>query len=182
MILPMVLQYLTPDFVSFFGLGAVSAAVMVSFLPHIYYIFDGFKIVLSINWLARIFDIHLATVIGRFISIISGFNVCAKRLSLDIPSKCLRNGNHLGDANWHLCCGYISNSNGSNNSVHLWTLVSISFFSLYTSNHERNIYINQIRSKIAHQFVHSVKVDVLRFGVLHTIPTAFNGGSFQTSL
>lgn len=30
MILPMVLQYLTPDFVSFFGLGAVSAAVMSS--------------------------------------------------------------------------------------------------------------------------------------------------------
>lgn len=30
MILPMVLQYLTPDFVSFFGLGAVSAAVMVN--------------------------------------------------------------------------------------------------------------------------------------------------------
>lgn len=29
MILPMVLQYLTPNFVSFFGLGAVSAAVMV---------------------------------------------------------------------------------------------------------------------------------------------------------
>lgn len=30
MILPLVLQYLTPDFVSFFGLGAVSAAVMSS--------------------------------------------------------------------------------------------------------------------------------------------------------
>lgn len=30
MILPMVLQFLTPNFVSFFGLGAVSAAVMVS--------------------------------------------------------------------------------------------------------------------------------------------------------
>ena len=30
MILPMVLQYLTPAFVSFFGLGAVSAAVMSS--------------------------------------------------------------------------------------------------------------------------------------------------------
>jgi Na+/proline symporter len=30
MILPMVLQYLTPSFVSFFGLGAVSAAVMSS--------------------------------------------------------------------------------------------------------------------------------------------------------
>lgn len=30
MILPMVLQYLTPEFVSFFGLGAVSAAVMSS--------------------------------------------------------------------------------------------------------------------------------------------------------
>lgn len=30
MILPMVLQYLTPDFVSFLGLGAVSAAVMSS--------------------------------------------------------------------------------------------------------------------------------------------------------
>lgn len=30
MILPMVLQHLTPDFVSFFGLGAVSAAVMSS--------------------------------------------------------------------------------------------------------------------------------------------------------
>ncbi|KAL1139531.1 hypothetical protein AAG570_006514 [Ranatra chinensis] len=30
MILPMVLQYLTPDFISFFGLGAVSAAVMSS--------------------------------------------------------------------------------------------------------------------------------------------------------
>lgn len=30
MILPLVLQHLTPDFVSFFGLGAVSAAVMSS--------------------------------------------------------------------------------------------------------------------------------------------------------
>lgn len=30
MILPMVLQYLTPSWVSFFGLGAVSAAVMSS--------------------------------------------------------------------------------------------------------------------------------------------------------
>ena len=30
MILPMVLKYLTPSFVSFFGLGAVSAAVMSS--------------------------------------------------------------------------------------------------------------------------------------------------------
>ena len=30
MILPMVLQYLTPSFISFFGLGAVSAAVMSS--------------------------------------------------------------------------------------------------------------------------------------------------------
>ncbi|CAB3226841.1 unnamed protein product [Arctia plantaginis] len=30
MILPLVLQYLTPDFISFFGLGAVSAAVMSS--------------------------------------------------------------------------------------------------------------------------------------------------------
>ena len=29
-ILPMVLQYLTPSFISFFGLGAVSAAVMSS--------------------------------------------------------------------------------------------------------------------------------------------------------
>jgi high affinity choline transporter 7 len=30
MILPMVLQYLTPTYISFFGLGAVSAAVMSS--------------------------------------------------------------------------------------------------------------------------------------------------------
>ena len=30
MILPMVLQYLTPSYISFFGLGAVSAAVMSS--------------------------------------------------------------------------------------------------------------------------------------------------------
>lgn len=30
MILPLVLQYLTPDYISFFGLGAVSAAVMSS--------------------------------------------------------------------------------------------------------------------------------------------------------
>lgn len=30
MVLPLVLQYLTPDFISFFGLGAVSAAVMSS--------------------------------------------------------------------------------------------------------------------------------------------------------
>ena len=80
MILPMVLQYLTPAFVSFFGLGAVSAAVMSSadssvlsassmfarnvwkliFRPSVS-VLDTFKIILNLNFCGSIFNLVQVT-------------------------------------------------------------------------------------------------------------------------
>lgn len=107
MILPMVLQYLTPDFVSFFGLGAVSAAVMSSadssvlsaasmFARNVYkLIFRQKASEMEIIWVMRVAIIVvgiLATIMALTIPSIYGL-WCVRRCIIHPPSahfaKCL---------------------------------------------------------------------------------------------
>ncbi|XP_055698018.1 high-affinity choline transporter 1 [Phlebotomus papatasi] len=84
MILPMVLQHLTPDFVSFFGLGAVSAAVMSSADSSVLSAASMFaRNVYRLIWRQRASEMEIIWVMRISICVVG---VLATVMALTIPS------------------------------------------------------------------------------------------------
>lgn len=144
-----------------------------------------------ILWIGRCFSGR--HVIRRFVCFVSGFDVCTQRLSPDIPSKCIRNGNYLGDENGYLCGWHFIDHHGINYSIHLRLVVRIIFNSIRFLYWIMHTYVDSMNSKLTQRlfgshiiliyiscvifvllhflFPFCSQVDVFRFGVLHFIPT-----------
>ena len=125
MILPMVLQYLTPSAVSFFGLGAVSAAVMSSadssvlsassmFARNVYKLI--FRPSVSSNSYKPNMTLHFRVLFPHFeenlkiiVTNVSGF----------------RNRDFMGNASFYFHCWRNGNIYGVNYTNYLWIMVRI---------------------------------------------------------
>lgn len=139
---------------------------------------DGFAIsntrLCVILWIGRSFGGRY--VIGRFIGSVGRFNVCPQCLSPDFPSKCIRNGNHLGYANRHLRCRRAGHRHGINNPINLRTLVnrvrkktnSFSFAAQYINYLISNWFFSCL---LSHSISATIQVYVLWFSLLHPFPT-----------
>lgn len=122
MILPMVLQYLTPDVVSFFGLGAVSAAVMSSADSSVLSASSMF----ARNVYKLIFRQNVSNKTSSKKLIIIKF-LCTFELSSEINGLLfsgIRKGNHLGNEGFHHSSWNFIDHNGVNNTFNIWVVVS----------------------------------------------------------
>ena len=117
MILPMVLQYLTPTYISFFGLGAVSAAVMSSadssvlsassmFARNVYKLLFRPRVRITCKRSTRTFSNMR----------ISGFSAVISNCALYAG---IRNGDPVGDARSHLHRGRDGDGHGPHHPDHL---------------------------------------------------------------
>ena len=132
MILPMVLQYLTPAAVSFFGLGAVSAAVMSSADSSVLSASSMF----ARNVYKLIFRPSVSTNSNRTnmaLNSIVLFPHCEVIIQI-IAFNFLgfRNRDFMGNACFYFHCWRNGNIYGVNNTNYLWIVVRIIYLEFYS--------------------------------------------------
>lgn len=90
----------------------------------------------------------------------------------------VRNGNHLGYEDCHLCCRYSLHHHGSHHSLHLWFMVTITT--------QFNSFKLSFKYILFFTFTYPIpcylQVHVLRLGLLHPVPSVADGGSLQAPL
>ena len=137
MILPMVLQYLTPAAVSFFGLGAVSAAVMSSadssvlsassmFARNVYKLI--FRPSVSTN------NNRINMVLHFTVLSFPHFEVIVQIIAFDFSG--FRNRDFMGNACFYFHCWRNGNIYGVNDTNYLWIVVRIIILEFYSIRSE----------------------------------------------
>ena len=122
MILTMVLQYLTPTYVSFFGLGAVSAAVMSSA--------DSSLLSASSMFARNVYKLVFRPKVRNYCAlhrmIFYGYNIVTKYIGTYKDNMlCIgvRNGNIVGDEAFNFSCWWTCNLDGINYTNCIWFMV-----------------------------------------------------------
>ena len=183
MVLPMVLQYLTPAYISFCGLGAVSAATMSSA--------DSSVLGASSMFARNVYRLIFRPRVNNKVHQSSGPYF---EMTPCIESECFIGGiagirarDHVGHADFHLCHGRHGNGNGPHCAHHLRPLVSHFFFSLFfasSSSSSQSCFCRESSLVLlGAQFDTKrggkccfFQVPLLGFGLRHPLPAAAHRG------